>query len=110
MAGTPALRPTAKRFSPILRRFSPVGRQPTKGPTPGPDYCYFPIAYHQLTSEQVRTRFVRGHPVRYWFKPSGKRTKPSTAASMPWPRCTRGLSLGKFFCARRLQNRRRGRH
>jgi phage terminase large subunit GpA-like protein len=23
----------------------------------------------------VRTRFVRGHPVRYWFKPSGKRNE-----------------------------------
>jgi phage terminase large subunit GpA-like protein len=23
----------------------------------------------------VRTRFGRGHPVRYWFKPSGKRNK-----------------------------------
>jgi phage terminase large subunit GpA-like protein len=37
---------------------------------------HFPIAYqqeyfNQLTSEQVRTRFVRGHPVRYWFNLSG---------------------------------------
>jgi phage terminase large subunit GpA-like protein len=37
--------------------------------TPGPGYCRFPIAYqqeffNQLTSEEVRTRFVRGHPVR----------------------------------------------
>jgi Phage terminase large subunit (GpA) len=42
--------------------------------------CLFPIGYqheffNQLTSEQVCTRFVRGHPVRYWFKPSGKRNK-----------------------------------
>jgi len=41
---------------------------------------HFPIAYqqeffHQLTSEEVRTRFVRGHPVRYWFKPSGVRNE-----------------------------------
>jgi phage terminase large subunit GpA-like protein len=48
--------------------------------TPGPGYCHFPIAYQQeyfarLTSEEVRTRFVRGHPVRYWFKPSGKRNE-----------------------------------
>jgi phage terminase large subunit GpA-like protein len=40
--------------------------------TPGPGYCHFPIVYqqeffNQLTSEEVRTRFVRGHPVRYWF-------------------------------------------
>jgi phage terminase large subunit GpA-like protein len=47
---------------------------------PGPGYCHFPDAYQreyfeQLTSEEVRTRFVRGHPVRYWFKPSGVRNK-----------------------------------
>jgi phage terminase large subunit GpA-like protein len=47
---------------------------------PGPGYCHFPIAYqqeffNQLTSEEVRTRFLRGHPVRYWFKPSGKRNE-----------------------------------
>jgi phage terminase large subunit GpA-like protein len=46
----------------------------------GPGYCHFPIAYQQelfnrLTSEEVRRRFVRGHPVRYWFKPSGKRNE-----------------------------------
>jgi len=40
----------------------------------------FPIAYqkeffNQLTSEEVRTRFVRGHPVRYCFKPSEKRNE-----------------------------------
>ncbi|HEY7557049.1 MAG TPA: hypothetical protein VIH18_19790 [Candidatus Binatia bacterium] len=23
--------------------------------------------FNQLTSEEVRTRFVRGHPVRCWF-------------------------------------------
>jgi hypothetical protein len=48
--------------------------------TPGPGYCHFPIAlqqefFNQLTTEEVRTRFVRGHPVRYWFKPSGKRNE-----------------------------------
>jgi phage terminase large subunit GpA-like protein len=48
--------------------------------TPGLGYCHFPIAYQQeffkqLTSEEVRTRFVRGHPVRYWFKPSSKRNE-----------------------------------
>lgn len=31
--------------------------------------------FEQLTSEEVRTRFVRGHPVRYWFKPSGVRNE-----------------------------------
>ena len=65
----------------ILRRFSPTfGATELKNPTPGPGYCHFPIAYqqeffNQLTSEEVRTRFVRGHPVRYWFKPSGKRNE-----------------------------------
>jgi phage terminase large subunit GpA-like protein len=24
---------------------------------------------------EIRTRFVRGRPVRYWFKPSGKRNE-----------------------------------
>jgi phage terminase large subunit GpA-like protein len=48
--------------------------------TPGPGYCHFPMAYqqeffNQLPSEEVRTRYVRGHPVRYWFKPSGKRNE-----------------------------------
>ena len=52
--------------------------------TPRSGYCHFPIAYqqeffNQLTSEEVRTRFVRGHPVRYWFKPSGKRN-----GTVPW--------------------------
>jgi phage terminase large subunit GpA-like protein len=47
---------------------------------PGPGYCDFPIAYqqeffNQLTSEKVCTLFVCGHPVRYWFKPSGKRNE-----------------------------------
>jgi phage terminase large subunit GpA-like protein len=48
--------------------------------TPGPGYGHFPIAYqqeffNQLTNEEVRTHFVRDHPVRYWFKPSGKRNE-----------------------------------
>ncbi|HXV82836.1 MAG TPA: terminase gpA endonuclease subunit [Candidatus Binatia bacterium] len=64
----------------FLRRFSPVGHQLTQGPTRGPGYCHFPIAYqqeffNQLTSEEVRTRFVRGQPLRYWFRPSGKRNE-----------------------------------
>jgi phage terminase large subunit GpA-like protein len=46
----------------------------------GPGYCHFPDSYqqeysNQLTREQVRTSFVRGHPVRYWFKPSGVRNE-----------------------------------
>jgi phage terminase large subunit GpA-like protein len=47
---------------------------------PRPGYCHFPDVYQreyfeQLTSEEVRTHFVRGHPVRYWFKPSGLRNE-----------------------------------
>jgi phage terminase large subunit GpA-like protein len=67
--------------------------------TPGPGYCHFPLSYQkeffaELTSEQVKTRFVRGHPVRYWYKPSGVRNEAldrrvyATAAllsgSVPW--------------------------
>jgi hypothetical protein len=48
--------------------------------TSGPGYCLFSFAYqqeffNQLTSEEVCTLFVFGHPVRYWFKPSGKRNE-----------------------------------
>ena len=47
---------------------------------PGPGYCHFPISYpqeyyDQLTSEEVRTRFHRGHPLRYWFKPARVRNE-----------------------------------
>ena len=47
---------------------------------PGPGYCHFPLAYDreyfdQLTSEEVRTRFVKGHPLREWHKPTGKRNE-----------------------------------
>lgn len=47
----------------------------------GPGYCHFPLAYDQryfegLTAERVRTKFVRGHAVREWFLPSGRRNEP----------------------------------
>ena len=47
---------------------------------PGTGYCHFPIGYEmeyfkQLTSEQVRTKYVKGHPIRYWFKPAGVRNE-----------------------------------
>jgi len=47
---------------------------------PGPGYCHFPLDFQreyfaELTSEQVRMRFVRGHPIRYWFKPQGVRNE-----------------------------------
>lgn len=46
----------------------------------GPGYCHFPTAYtadyfKQLTSEEVRTRFVKGRPVREWHKPAGVRNE-----------------------------------
>ena len=46
----------------------------------GPGYCHFPLSYtrdffEQLTSERVQTRFVKGHPVREWHKPPGKRNE-----------------------------------
>jgi phage terminase large subunit GpA-like protein len=66
----------------FLRRFSPTfgATELKNATTPGPGYCHFPIAYqqeffNQLTSEEVRTRFVRCYPLRYWFKPSGKRNE-----------------------------------
>jgi phage terminase large subunit GpA-like protein len=47
---------------------------------PGRATAIAPIAYqqeffNQLTSEEVRTRFVRRNPVLYWFKPSGRRNE-----------------------------------
>jgi len=48
---------------------------------PGPGYCHFPLAYGEtyfdgLTAEQVRTKYSKGHPVREWFCPHGKRNEP----------------------------------
>jgi phage terminase large subunit GpA-like protein len=64
------LRPTRRLTQNVNREIELISRS-----------CHFPIAYqqeffNQLTSEEVRTRFVHGHPVRYWFKPSGKRNEP----------------------------------
>jgi phage terminase large subunit GpA-like protein len=47
---------------------------------PGPGYCHFPFSYEleyfkQLTSEQVRTKLIKGHPARYWFLPAGRRNE-----------------------------------
>lgn len=46
----------------------------------GPGYCHFPLEFtetffEQLTSEQVRTKYSKGRPVREWFLPSGKRNE-----------------------------------
>lgn len=47
---------------------------------PGPGYCHFPLAYDRtyfamLTSEQVRTKFVKGRPMREWFLPPNRRNE-----------------------------------
>ena len=54
---------------------------------PGPGYCHFPVAYTEvyfngLTAEQVRTRYNKGHPVREWFLPSGRRNEPLDIRNM----------------------------
>lgn len=46
----------------------------------GPGYCHFPIDYdeswfEQLTVEKIKTRFIKGHPVREWIKPNGARNE-----------------------------------
>lgn len=48
--------------------------------TPGPGYCHFPVGreqvyFEQLTSERVRTRYVKGFPYREWFLPPSVRNE-----------------------------------
>jgi Phage terminase large subunit (GpA) len=80
----------------------------------GPGYCHFPDSYqqeyfNQLTSEQVRTRFVRGHPVRYWFKPSGMRNEALDRRVYEWQRCMHDRFHGKYSSAPLRASRRRNR-
>lgn len=47
---------------------------------PGPGYCHFPLNYDRhyfamLTSEQVRTKYSKGRPVREWFLPPNRRNE-----------------------------------
>lgn len=47
---------------------------------PGPGYCHFPLNYdrhffNMLTSEQVRTKYLKGRPVREWFLPPNRRNE-----------------------------------
>lgn len=47
---------------------------------PGPGYCHFPTGreqefFDQLTSEKVRTRFIKGFPYREWFLPPSVRNE-----------------------------------
>lgn len=46
----------------------------------GPGYCHFPVSYTEsffdmLTSEQIRTKYSKGRPVREWFCPHGRRNE-----------------------------------
>lgn len=48
----------------------------------GPGYCHFPETesygkefFKQLTSEEIKTRFSKGHPIREWHKPAGVRNE-----------------------------------
>jgi phage terminase large subunit GpA-like protein len=48
--------------------------------TPGPGYCHFPKGrdpeyFNQLAAEGVRTRHVKGFPVREYYLPGGKRNE-----------------------------------
>ncbi|MBF0401389.1 MAG: phage terminase large subunit family protein [Magnetococcales bacterium] len=47
---------------------------------PGPGYCHFPQDrdaewFVQLTSEKVRTRYVKGRKIREWYKKDGDRNE-----------------------------------
>lgn len=46
----------------------------------GAGYCHFPqdrdVAYfEQLTAERLRTKYVKGFPQRFWWKPDGRRNE-----------------------------------
>lgn len=46
----------------------------------GPGYCHVPAEreeewYHQITAEKLITRYVKGFPVREWFKPDRARNE-----------------------------------
>lgn len=48
--------------------------------TLGAGYCHFPIDrdvvyFEQLTAERLKTRYYRGFPQRYWWKPDGRRNE-----------------------------------
>ncbi len=47
---------------------------------PGPGYCHFPQDrdaewFRQLTAEKIRTRYIRGRPIREWHKKDGDRNE-----------------------------------
>ena len=46
----------------------------------GPGYCHFPLErdaewFRQLTAEKIRTKYIRGRPVREWHKKDGDRNE-----------------------------------
>jgi hypothetical protein len=95
------------------------GASEVKNSTPPGRRCHFPIAYqqeffNQLTSEEVRTRFVRGHPVHYWFNPParergagparlclGRIARASGPLGSPSPRRAYGTPAATAVTARR---------
>ncbi|TSE28128.1 Phage terminase large subunit (GpA) [Tepidimonas thermarum] len=47
---------------------------------PGPGAMHFPLDrdaeyFEQLTAERIRTRYVKGFPQRFWWKPDGRRNE-----------------------------------
>ena len=72
---------------------------------PGPGYVHFPRAgyppdyFEQLVVETLRTRYHKGHAIRYWFKPDKARNEAldcavyGYAAFLAW--LARGNSVGR---------------
>lgn len=51
-----------------------------KRPDYGAGYCHFSLDrdasyFEQLTAERLRTKYVKGFPQRYWWKPDGRRNE-----------------------------------
>jgi phage terminase large subunit GpA-like protein len=47
---------------------------------PGAGTCHFPldrdaVYFEQLTAETLRTKYLKGFPQRYWWKPDGRRNE-----------------------------------
>lgn len=77
---------------------------------PGSGYCHFPITYDRhyfdmLTSEQVRTKYLKGRPTREWFLPPNRRNEAldirvlALAALMARPINWAALNAGPGFPA-----------
>lgn len=84
-AGTPVW---PKRASKTRKELYLIGTNAGKDATygyikvtvPGPGYCHFPVGreqvyFEQLTSERVRTRYIKGFPYREWFLPPSVRNE-----------------------------------